>query len=270
MRLARSVGFYASHEPNHHQRPTCSSEDPCTDDAPLADGWNDHADILLVKNDRRIYVDMAVTRPTTRNRLSKPAEARAVLTTPLYSCRKIASKKHVVYDEIAGLNGYRMVQFVMETYGGIASEARSLLSTLASHASDMSEGEGMTHALECLSVTLQCGNAFVSQAGMQQQLTSGVRRTRFPTAQNRYEQSRRYTRVRAPRLITPSAATVGVVQHVSRVTSPRTAPPATNVITTTRSVSGNITRSNAHYLHPLHLSTIYPLSCCPKLRCVIT
>jgi hypothetical protein len=171
-------------------------------------------------------------RPTTRSRLSKPAEARAVLTTPLYSCRKIASKKHALYDEIAALNGYQMVPFVMETYGGMASEARSLLNTLASHASDMSEGEWMTHALKCLSVTLQCGNAFVSQAGMQQQLTSGVRRTRFTTAQNRYEQSRRYTRVRALRFITPSATGVGVVQHVSGATSPRVARLATNVITT--------------------------------------
>jgi hypothetical protein len=156
----------------------------------LPEGWNDHADILLVKHDRKLYVDVAVTRPTTRSRLSVPSESSRVLSTPLYSCRKTADKKHSMYDEIAVLNGYEMIPFVMESYGGIAPEAQSLLLTLASHATDMKERQWMTHAKRCISVALQAGNAFIAQAGMQQQLTSHTRRDRFQSSQRRYEQGR--------------------------------------------------------------------------------
>jgi hypothetical protein len=199
MRLARSVGFYASHEPNHHQRPHGQAterhvEDTsavCAEDGiALPGGWNDHADILLVKHDRKLYVDVAVTRPTTRSRLSVPSESSRVLSTPLYSCRKTADKKHSMYDEIAVLNGYEMIPFVLESYGGIAPEAQSLLRTLSSHATDMKERQWMTHAMRCISVALQAGNAFIAQAGMQQQLTSHTRRDRFQTSQRRYEQVR--------------------------------------------------------------------------------
>ena len=189
MRLARSVGFYASHEPSHHQRPQQAADNK------LTDGWNDHADILLVKHDRRLYVDVTVTRPTTSGRLSKPTEAAAVLTTPLYSCRQPANRKHALYDEIATLNGYEMIPFVVETYGGLAPEARALLRTLSSHAEDTSEREWLRHAQRCISIALQSGNAFVAQTGMQQQHTAGVRQTSFQVSQGKYERRRR----RAPR-----------------------------------------------------------------------
>ena len=97
------------------------------------------------------------------------------------------------------LNGYRMIPFVMETYGGLAPEARDLLALLAKHATDMGEHEWFTHAVRCMSAALQSGNAFVSQAGMQQQFTSETRRRRFVSSQNRYEESRRPVRVRPPR-----------------------------------------------------------------------
>jgi hypothetical protein len=207
MRLARSVGFYASHEPNQHQRPAAKQAEEGKEAATGTqedDGWNEHADILLIKHGRMVYVDVAVTRPTTRTRLRH--ELRGVLTTPLFACKKTAERKHDMYDEIAALNGYEMVPFVLESYGGLAPEARSLLRTLASHATDMSERQWMMYAKRCISVALQAGNAFIAQAGMQQQCTSQVRRTRFQDSQRRYEASRATTRTRAAPSVSAAVA----------------------------------------------------------------
>ena len=193
MRLARSVGFYAAHEPNHHQRPsTVSLKNMDDKDSEGPGGWNDHADILLVKHDRRLYIDVSVTRPTTRSTMN--SASHAILTTPLYSCRARATEKHTRYDAIAMLNGYQMIPFCLETYGGIASEAMTLLRTLASHAHDSSEFSQrtfLTHSIQCLSVGLQSGNAFVAEAGMQQHLTDDTRRGNFRAAQSRYEEKRK-------------------------------------------------------------------------------
>jgi Reverse transcriptase (RNA-dependent DNA polymerase) len=197
MQLARSVGFYASHEPNHHQRPAALhvelASTPLPNDMadeseePLPTGWNDHADILLVKHDCKLYVDVAVTRPTARSRLEKASELRGVLTTPLYACRKFMERKHAKYDAIAQLNGYEMIPFIVESYGGLSLDARQLLSRLASHSTQVSESEWLRHALRSLSVALQAGNAFVAQAGMQQQLTSQHRNSLVQQSQKRYE-----------------------------------------------------------------------------------
>ena len=105
MRLARAVGFYAAHEPNHHQRP--SNVPVETEDGKDSNGpgkWNDHADILLVKHGRRLYIDVCVTRPTARSTIQSAPQS--ILTTPLYSCRAPSAEKHVRCHTLLDVSGH--------------------------------------------------------------------------------------------------------------------------------------------------------------------
>jgi hypothetical protein len=165
MDLARSVGFYASREPNHHRRPAGIG-------GPGTDKWNDHADILLVKHNRRLYIDVCVTRPTNASNLQKSA----IICQPLFSTRSRSSNKHGKYDAIAAENGYEMFPFILETYGGIGQEAHQLLHILASHATEGEEKQFLQHAYRCISVSLQSSNSDLAQAGMHMLHTDEIRK----------------------------------------------------------------------------------------------
>lgn len=279
MQLARSVGFYASHEPNHHQRPVTVSQHvestpvPLVDDHPQLDetmpaGWNDHADILLVKHDCRLYVDVAITRPTARSRLEKVSELKGVLSTPLFACRKFIERKHAKYDAIAHLNGYEMIPFIVESYGGLSLDAKQLLSRLASHSTQVSESEWLRHAMRSLSVALQAGNAFVVQAGMQQQLTSQLRHGMFQQSQKRYELKGRAknaaattsTRhiVNATHTIQPSSHSHTPHAHTAAATLPRLMMSTSRRrrVLASACVSSSISASIASLHNPSHTVTI--------------
>ena len=179
--LGRKVGFYVSREPTHHQRPISQG---CS---PTDEGWQEHADLLLVKDDRKLYVDVCVTRPTTgANQEKLPGAA----WQPLISTRKRVHEKHSKYDEIAELNGYEPIAFVCETYGGFCREARQLLRTLASYAPPEMGGEKefLTHAYRTLSVCLQRGNASLDQGAVHRLHTEDVRHDARVMAKAKYRQ----------------------------------------------------------------------------------
>jgi hypothetical protein len=131
---------------------------------------NHHADILLLKHGMKIYIDVAITRPTSDSMVKQAGvKGKGTIThTPLISTRDVAARKHAKYDEIARVNEYRMVPFAMETYGGIAPEAEALLRTMAAHSTEYSPSDFLLHAHKRLSVTLQSSNADVAQHAMQQ------------------------------------------------------------------------------------------------------
>jgi len=152
MALARSVGYTAIREPTHHLRPETLQRG--------ALDYNAHGDILLLKHDERLYLDVSVTRPTNATNL-----ARATITTaPLIAAKRREREKHAMYDELCELNGYTMTPFVLETYGGLGSEAYALLEKLARHAED--GPHFLRHALNRLSIVLQSGNAAVAHTGL--------------------------------------------------------------------------------------------------------
>jgi len=152
MGLARSVGYTAIREPNHHLRPESMQRG--------ALDYNAHGDILLLKHDERLYLDVSVTRPTSATNL-----ARAAITSePLIAAKRREREKHAMYDELCALNDYTMVPFVLETYGGLGAEAHALLVKLGRHAEDGSHF--LRHALNRLSVVLQAGNATVAHTGL--------------------------------------------------------------------------------------------------------
>jgi hypothetical protein len=71
------------------------------------------------------------------------------------------------YTPIAQANGYTLLPFVVETYGGMGKEALRVLQYLAAHAPD-SPQVFLRHAHSSLSVVLQRGNALVALIGQQQ------------------------------------------------------------------------------------------------------
>jgi hypothetical protein len=172
-----------------------------------------------VKGECVIYVDVTVTRPTNRSRLGDAAERERTLTTPLHACRQAANRKHAQYDEIAALNHWQMVPFVLESYGGIAPEAQALLELLASHAPSGTQQEWLQHAVSSISVALQNGNAYIATASMQQH-TVGVQRQR-----NYRQAQRRYEVTRAPRPPRATRTTTATVHTASR---PTPAPSASS------------------------------------------
>ena len=156
MKLARSVGFYASREPNDHMRPAGQHM--------RDEGFNSHADILLLKHNLKYYVDVSVVRSTQASKLKQQSNP----TTPLQAAGYRAKSKHKKYDEICRVNGYQMVPFVIESTGALAPEGRQLLKLLSEHASDsdLSPREWLAHAYNYISVVLQNGNARIAQGGV--------------------------------------------------------------------------------------------------------
>jgi hypothetical protein len=180
MTLARSVGFFASREPNDHAQPEGLN---LTDEQ-----YNDHADILLLKHDQRLYVDVAVTRPTAASNLTAGHSANY----PLQAAARRARMKHRKYDAICKLNGYTMVPFIVESTGAIAIEGRRLLRQLSEQAQDsqLTPKQWLAHAYNYLSVVLQKGNARLNQGGVHAQSIDRSRWEHKMAAQQRWLQSR--------------------------------------------------------------------------------
>jgi hypothetical protein len=160
--LARLAGFSATREPNGHIRPeNIANSNPCSEE------YNQHADILLVKYDMKLYLDVSIARPTTASQLK---DGSKTLHTPLQSSRIRSCHKHGKYDDIAEINDYEMIPFVLETYGGIGAEAVRLLKRLSKSSKEYTAQQFMTHAYNRLSVTLQSSNANVQLECMQQHI----------------------------------------------------------------------------------------------------
>ena len=175
--LSREAGWHATREPMHHLRPldpaaaaaVASSVDPADpddlDNCNFPAHWNRHGDLLLLRHDKKLYIDVAVTRPTNDSNL---AHHSRVATDTLHSTKQVASRKHAKYDAIAELNKYTMLPFVLESYGGLGPEAVRVIDFLAASSSDMSEKEFRKHAYRRIAVCLQRGNAHIGLLGQQQ------------------------------------------------------------------------------------------------------
>jgi hypothetical protein len=188
-RLASAVGFHVVREPMHHVRPeeveaaagrpipAANSESDSAVAAALEDepdakrepavssgeptrGFDRHADLLLIRGGTQLYVDVSITRPTKASSLASSA---AVRQDTLVCARQVAAAKHRKYDAIARTNGYKMLPFVLESYGGVGTEATRTLQFLAAAASQ--PRAFMRHAQQALSVCLQRGNAQVALLG---------------------------------------------------------------------------------------------------------
>ena len=209
MSLARSVGFYASREPNDHARP---DELELRKGSVSIDEYNSHADILLLKHHLKLYVDVSVVRSTTPSKIAK-----GCTDVPLAAASYRARDKHRKYDRICEVNGYKLMPFVLETNGGLSREALQLLRLLSSHSVDMTPRQWLAHALKVVSVVLQSANARLAQGGMHTQTINTTMWQRQRNSQQRWLQSRGH----AAAIISTAA-----VATPNRITHPRRRPSA--------------------------------------------
>jgi hypothetical protein len=160
MDLAHLVGFHAVREPNAHVRPPEIAALPAN-----SEKYNQHADLLLLKHDLKLYIDVTVVRPSSTTVLKNHPR---IENTPLFATIHTAKTKHTKYDAIARVNDYTMIPFVLESYGGFGKEAVKLLLTLAGHSKEYTPKQFLTHAYNRLSVALQSSNANIALLSLQQ------------------------------------------------------------------------------------------------------
>lgn len=204
MSLARSVGFYASREPTDHARP---AELEFRKDTVSIEEYNSHADILLLKHNLKIYVDVSVVRSTSPSKITKGRT-----DVPLAAATYRARDKHRKYDRICEVNGYTNIPFVLESNGGLSHEAAKLLRLLSLHSADISPREWLAHAHKVISVVLQRGNARLAQGGMHAQTICTTLWQRQRNSQQRWLQNRG---------LSASTSKTAVTASPARITHPR-------------------------------------------------
>jgi len=167
--LARSVGYMVVGEPPFGSVvATSSAIDPDTGvPFDVDDVFTDDArgDLLLIRGDERLLVDVTVLRPTAPTHLRN---ARLAVATKALACAASAeSAKRAKYGELCAERGWKMCAFALESYGALGQSARKLLHTLASKADEISAAAFQQHACASLSVALQAANAAIAVGGLQ-------------------------------------------------------------------------------------------------------
>ncbi len=104
-------------------------------------------DLLLVRHNTRLVVDVTVTRPTAKT------ELRLRRGVPAAAPEK---RKHKSYDDACGRDGATMVPFAVESYGAKGKQAQKLLLKLADASEELSAEAFLRHASAVVSVALQC------------------------------------------------------------------------------------------------------------------
>ena len=163
--LARSCGFIVEVEPRFpaivevQLDPITGERVSVATKPPLI-----HGDLLLVRHNSRLLVDVTVARPTTLTLLRGSANSGAHLR-PLVAAAEAEKHKHVTYDNECAKHGWKMVPFAMESLGAKGKEATRLLQQMSAHCRDKSPAAFLAHADRMLSAALQVGNADVSAQG---------------------------------------------------------------------------------------------------------
>lgn len=167
--LARSVGYTVIREPPFEEIAVASSEvDPRTGESFEAESIRRddlRGDLLLIRGDERLLIDVTVVRPTAPTHLNNPTLAPQA--NGLATAAAAERAKHAKYDEACRLRRWKMIPFAFESYGSLGSEARRLLNTLASKSDEVSAQAFLQHAAASLSVALQASNAAIAFAGLQ-------------------------------------------------------------------------------------------------------
>ena len=165
--LARSCGYHVEVEP-HFPSTIVTRLDPTTGrPTQTVSHTNERGDLLLLKNNVRLLIDVTVVRPTTLTHRQRGTSTAGTHMQPLAAARNAEYRKHRTYDAECARHGWKMIPFVLESYGAKGREASSLLDRMANESTDdeKSAGAFLTEANRRLSVALQVGNAHVSSQG---------------------------------------------------------------------------------------------------------
>jgi len=160
MKLAKSVGYHTTVEPNFPPIITTTHDEHTKQLVYATHQSRERGDLLLIRGNQVILIDVSITRPTSTANMRLHAK---INETAGIAAAAVEKRKHATYDVECKLHGWRLVPFVLESYGGLGSEANKLLLDMAEH--DDSPLEFILHARNLLSVALQSGNADVAIHG---------------------------------------------------------------------------------------------------------
>ena len=165
--LARSCGYHVEVEPAFPLLPTDrtgSRADESQAHRLTRAGEPDRrrGDLLLLRDNSRLLIDVTVVRPTAPTQLQRLSAVAGAHMQPLVTADAAEQLKHRKYDSECAKHGWKLVPFVLETYGAAGTAARQLLQRMAPHAIDHKPDEFIAHAARVLSVALQVGNAGVA------------------------------------------------------------------------------------------------------------
>ena len=182
--IARSVGYTVVREPPFGSIVVVSSSAPAPvtgengkdeEEVELAEGSDidveqvrhddQRGDLLLIRGDERLLIDVTIVRPTAPTNMRNRALA---VTRRGLSCASAAERvKHRKYDALCAERGWKMVPFAIEAHGSLGKSARQLLHKLASKADEMSARGFLHQAYARLSIALHAANAAIAVGGMQ-------------------------------------------------------------------------------------------------------
>jgi hypothetical protein len=125
----------------------------------------ERGDLLLIRGDERLLIDVTVVRPMAPTYLRHAG--LAVTHRGLALAAAAERAKHAKYDALCKERGWRMIPFAVESTGAVGASARRLLHTLASRVDDMSGQAFIQQSFARLSVALQNANAAITIGGLQ-------------------------------------------------------------------------------------------------------
>ena len=163
--LAKSVGFHATIEPSFPAVITTTTHPITNQLIHSKEKSKDRGDLLLIRGNQVILIDVSVTRPTSTTNLTL-TQTKDVTVQPGIAASIVEQRKHAHYDEECKKHGWKLIPFVLESYGGFGKEASKLLLDMAELAD--SPLAFIQHARNVVSVALQCGNADISLLGTTQ------------------------------------------------------------------------------------------------------
>ena len=130
-------------------------------------------DLQLVVNLQNIICDVVVSHPLTAGYIS---EGKALRPVGVAVTRQ--RKKHDKYDRTAAQHHAQMLPFSVETCGGMAPDAVTLLHTIADAAEQTlglwPHGDVLRHLMDAVSIAVQRGNGMTFLAGYSRAIASEV------------------------------------------------------------------------------------------------
>jgi hypothetical protein len=154
-RLATDAGYIVQHE--------LGFAAPAARDGAAALAGADNAaagelrpDCLLIGAHKTVAIDVSVICPTAASYV-RPAARTALAAAHVREAMKLAK-----YDALCAAHGWRMVPFVMESYGAFGRRALDFLGTMLAYATEQNQPFVLKRARQELAVALQRGNAWVA------------------------------------------------------------------------------------------------------------
>ena len=152
---ARQAGYSVVYEPPFDSVvATTTSIDPVTGlgfDQEQIFHDTERGDLLLIRGDERLLIDVTIVRPTAPTHLRNP---RLKVTKCGLACAAAAERaKHAKYDALCKQRRWKMIPFAMESHGAVGESARRLLFKLASKVSlppaDLCSSECRSSVSQC-------------------------------------------------------------------------------------------------------------------------